>query len=85
MDRLTDLFAPSVSRNVKAVSVRMAHFLHVPGQRGVPTNGSNAAGCDKAGFQHFYKNPFRVETNWNKFSIQSDMGYVNSNFKQGPS
>ena len=85
MDRLTDLFAPSVSRNVKQFLLEWHIFFTYPTREEFPRMAATLQDVDKAGFQHFYKNPFRVATNWNKFSIQSDMGYVNSNFKQGPS
>ena len=85
MDRLTDLFAPSVSRNVKQFLLEWHIFFTYPAREEFPRMAATLQDVDEAGFQHFYKNPFRVETNWNKFSIQSDMGYVNSNFKQGPS
>ena len=85
MDRLTDLFAPSVSRNVKQFLLEWHIFFTYPAREEFPRMAATLQDVDKTGFQHFYKNPFRVETNWNKFSIQSDMGYVNSNFKQGPS
>ena len=85
MDRLTDLFAPSVSRNVKQFLLEWHIFFTYPAREEFPRMAATLQDVDKAGFQHFYKNPFRVETNWNKFNIQSDTGYVNSNFKQGSS
>ena len=37
---------------------------------------------DQAGFRHFYKNAHTVLMDWSKFRLQSDMVYVNGNFKQ---
>ena len=85
MDLLTDLFALSVSRNVKQLLLEWHIFFTYPAREEFPRMAATPQDVDKAGFQHFYKNPFRVETNWNNFNIQSDTGYVNSNFKQGPS
>ena len=85
MDRLTDLFALSVSRNVKQFLLEWHICFTYPAREEFPRMAATLQDVDKAGFQHFYKNPFRVYTDWNKFRIQSDMGYVNSNFKQGPS
>ena len=85
MDLLTDLFTLSVSRNVKQFLLEWHIFFTYPAREEFPRMAATLQAVDKAGFQHFYKNLFRVATNWNKFSIQSDMGYVNSNFKQGPS
>ena len=85
MDLLTDSFALSASRNVKQFLLEWHIFSTYPAREEFPRMAATLQDVDKAGFQHFYKNPFRVSTTWNKFRIQSDTGYVNSNFKQGPS
>ena len=77
---LNSPFVPFAFRNVKQFLLEWHVFNTYPAREEFPRMAATVQDLDKAGFQHFYKNPFIVEMDWEMFGIQSDMGYVNGNF-----
>ncbi|KAK7088692.1 probable methyltransferase-like protein 24 [Littorina saxatilis] len=69
-----------VLSQVKQLLLEWHIFPHLPRREQFLQLATVIQDLDKIGFRHFYKFAHGVNPNWEHFNLQSDMGYVNTNF-----